>query len=78
MQTLVNFTVTEFGLEDQLLGAVVSKERLDLEDQRADLINQQNLYTIRNAAVTRAAFVDSSHVVGMSFCAELFRCFVRP
>ena len=29
--TLINFTVTIDGLEDQLLAAVVSKERPDLE-----------------------------------------------
>ncbi len=45
--TLVNFTVTEKGLEDQLLAAVVSKERPDLEEQRAELVTQQNEFTIR-------------------------------
>merc|ERR1719498_220569 len=39
--TLVNFTVTEKGLEEQLLAVVVSEERLDLEEQRAELVNQQ-------------------------------------
>ena len=32
--TLINFTVTKAGLEDQLLAAVVSKERPDLEQTR--------------------------------------------
>lgn len=30
--TLINFTVTRDGLEDQLLAAVVSMERPDLEE----------------------------------------------
>uniref|UniRef100_A0A3B3I1V0 Dynein heavy chain ATP-binding dynein motor region domain-containing protein n=1 Tax=Oryzias latipes TaxID=8090 RepID=A0A3B3I1V0_ORYLA len=32
--TLINFTVTRDGLEDQLLAAVVSMERPDLEKQK--------------------------------------------
>lgn len=36
--TLINFTVTLKGLEDQLLGDVVRKERPDLEEQRDGLI----------------------------------------
>ena len=45
--TLVNFTVTERGLEDQLLAVVVNKERPDLEEQRAELVEQQNQFTIK-------------------------------
>lgn len=45
--TLVNFTVTERGLEDQLLALVVNKERPDLEEQRAELVEQQNQFTIK-------------------------------
>lgn len=45
--TLVNFTVTEAGLEDQLLARVVSKERPDLEEQKAALISQQNQFKIQ-------------------------------
>ncbi|VDD79742.1 unnamed protein product [Mesocestoides corti] len=44
--TLVNFTVTRDGLEDQLLANVVRKERPDLEGLRADLIRQQNDFKI--------------------------------
>ncbi|XP_024516360.1 LOW QUALITY PROTEIN: dynein heavy chain 6, axonemal, partial [Selaginella moellendorffii] len=36
--TLVNFTVTMKGLEDQLLGDVVRKERADLEEQNDRLV----------------------------------------
>lgn len=34
------------GLEDQLLGAVVSKERPDLEKLKSDLTRQQNEFKI--------------------------------
>ena len=43
--TLINFTVTETGLEDQLLAAVVQLERPDLEEKRAELMRQQNDFT---------------------------------
>jgi dynein heavy chain len=39
---LINFTVTEAGLEDQLLTLVVKKERPDLAAQSEELIQQQN------------------------------------
>jgi dynein heavy chain len=38
--TIVNFTVTMPGLEDQLLGAVVSKERPDVEERKVTLMLQ--------------------------------------
>jgi dynein heavy chain len=38
--TIVNFTVTMPGLEDQLLGAVVSKERPDVEERKVRLMLQ--------------------------------------
>ncbi|TYZ57148.1 hypothetical protein PybrP1_002034 [[Pythium] brassicae (nom. inval.)] len=40
--TIVNFTVTILGLEDQLLNLVVSKERHDLAVKRETLIQEQN------------------------------------
>jgi dynein heavy chain len=40
--TIINFTVTMSGLEDQLLSEVVSLERPDLESQRAALVSQIN------------------------------------
>jgi len=45
--TLVNFSVTQLGLEEQLLSIVVKFERSDLAAQRSALILQQNLFTIR-------------------------------
>jgi len=45
--TLVNFTVTESGLEDQLLSLVVRKERPDLAEQRSTLISEQNQNKIK-------------------------------
>jgi len=37
---LINFTVTEAGLEDQLLATVVKMERPDLAAQSEELIQQ--------------------------------------
>ena len=45
--TMVNFTVTEQGLEDQLLALVVKIERPDLEEQRAKLIRDENDYKVQ-------------------------------
>ncbi|XP_026855443.2 LOW QUALITY PROTEIN: dynein heavy chain 9, axonemal [Electrophorus electricus] len=44
--TLINFTVTRDGLEDQLLAAVVSMERPDLEELKSGLTKQQNGFKI--------------------------------
>ncbi|XP_074871093.1 dynein axonemal heavy chain 9 [Carettochelys insculpta] len=44
--TLINFTVTQDGLEDQLLAAVVSMERPDLEELKSHLTKQQNGFKI--------------------------------
>ncbi|KAG7506656.1 dynein heavy chain 9, axonemal [Solea senegalensis] len=44
--TLINFTVTRDGLEEQLLAAVVSMERPDLEELKSDLTKQQNSFKI--------------------------------
>ena len=38
--TLLNFTITQEGLEDQLLGITVAKERPDLEETKNNLIIQ--------------------------------------
>lgn len=38
--TLVNFMITEIGLQDQLLGITVAKERPDLETEKNALIVQ--------------------------------------
>ena len=45
--TLINFTVTEAGLEDQLLALVVNKERPDLEETKTQLIIQNTEFTIK-------------------------------
>ncbi|KAF5280421.1 hypothetical protein FQR65_LT03230 [Abscondita terminalis] len=44
--TLINFTVTRDGLEEQLLGDVVKSERPDLESLRSSLTKQQNDFKI--------------------------------
>lgn len=40
--TLIDFTVTSGGLESQLLGHVVLKERAALEEQRYTLLSEIN------------------------------------
>ncbi|RYY36502.1 hypothetical protein EON62_01715, partial [archaeon] len=44
---LVNFTVTEAGLEEQLLALTVLKERPDLASQKTELIKQQNAFKVK-------------------------------
>lgn len=44
--TLINFTVTRNGLEEQLLAYVVKSERPDLETMRTKLTQQQNTFKI--------------------------------
>lgn len=44
---MINFTVTEVGLADQLLALVVERERPDLAKKRVELINQQNDFKIK-------------------------------
>ena len=44
---LVNFTVTEDGLEDQLLNLTVQMERPDLAAKKLELIKQQNEFKIK-------------------------------
>ncbi|XP_051721899.1 dynein axonemal heavy chain 11 [Ctenopharyngodon idella] len=44
--TLINFTVTRTGLEEQLLGQVVTHERPELEKMKLELSTQQNLCQI--------------------------------
>uniref|UniRef100_A0AAV2MDL9 AAA+ ATPase domain-containing protein n=1 Tax=Knipowitschia caucasica TaxID=637954 RepID=A0AAV2MDL9_KNICA len=43
---LINFTVTPVGLEEQLLGQVVSRERPELETLKLELTIQQNHFKI--------------------------------
>eukprot|EP01138_Halocafeteria_seosinensis_P009362 gb/GECG01009567.1/.p1 GENE.gb/GECG01009567.1/~~gb/GECG01009567.1/.p1 ORF type:complete len:4452 (+),score=647.06 gb/GECG01009567.1/:1-13356(+) len=45
--TLINFTITREGLEEQLLSLTVSKERSDLAEQRKELIQQQNYFKVK-------------------------------
>ena len=47
--TLINFTVTESGLADQLLDIVVKMERPDLARKKSQLIANQNKYKIQLA-----------------------------
>lgn len=40
--TIINFIVTESGLEDQLLAMVVKVEKPDIEQQKEELVSKQN------------------------------------
>lgn len=44
--TIINFIVTESGLEDQLLAMVVRVEKSDLEQEKDELVNRQNEFQI--------------------------------
>jgi dynein heavy chain len=47
--TIINFIVTESGLEDQLLAMVVRVEKPDLEQTKEELVNRQNSFQIQLA-----------------------------
>jgi len=44
--TIINFIVTESGLEDQLLAMVVRVEKPDLEQTKEELVNKQNQFLV--------------------------------
>lgn len=45
--TLINFMITLDGLQEQLLALVVKKERPDLEEQKMELMEQQNGFKVK-------------------------------
>jgi dynein heavy chain len=45
--TLINFMITLDGLQEQLLALVVNKERPDLEQQKMELMQQQNGFKVK-------------------------------
>ena len=45
--TIINFIVTEKGLEDQLLAMVVNVEKQELELRRGELVRQQNDFEVQ-------------------------------
>ena len=73
--TLIDFTVTMGGLEDQLLGAVIGVEKPELEEQRQKLVADVNankrtmkelqddlLYRLANAS---GSLLDDSELIGV-------------
>lgn len=54
---MIDFTVTMAGLEQQLLGRVVLKERAELEEQRQKLVEEvnSNQKTLKALEVLRTA-----------------------
>ncbi|CDJ30567.1 uncharacterized protein EMH_0006840 [Eimeria mitis] len=62
--TLINFTVTEKGLEDQLLDLTMQKEQPKLFQRRIHLVQQQNEFTILLAELENTLLRDISSAEG--------------
>jgi len=62
--TLINFTVTESGLEDQLLATVVENERPDLGEQKMELVRMQNEFTKTLKGLEEDLLYKLSHAEG--------------
>jgi dynein heavy chain len=56
--TIINFIVTESGLEDQLLAMVVRVEKPELEQTKEELVNQQNQFKIEIAELEAKLLAD--------------------
>lgn len=65
--TVINFTVTPQGLEDQLLGEVTRLERPELEEQRNNLIirinNDKNQLQITEARILKLLFESEGNIL---------------
>lgn len=62
--TLINFMVTEDGLEDQLLAMVVRLERPDLAKLKEELIDQQRNFMITLATLEKSLLTQLSEAEG--------------
>lgn len=59
--TIINFIVTESGLEDQLLALVVQEEKPDLEQTKAALVKEQNEFMIELARLEEELLTNLSN-----------------
>jgi len=62
--TIIDFTVTMQGLEDQLLSIVVLQERPDLEDQRQKLLKEIAMYKTKVLELEAQLLYKLANVVG--------------
>ena len=69
--TLVDFTVTMAGLEDQLLGKLILKEKHELEEQRQGLMEEVQSYRKKIKQLEDdLLFRLSNSQVGLLLCLE--------
>ena len=59
--TIINFIVTEKGLEDQLLAMVVNYERHELENRKQTLVRQQNDFEVKLRELEETLLTSLSH-----------------
>ena len=76
--TLVDFTVTMAGLEDQLLGKLILKEKHELEEQRQGLMEEVQSYKKKIKQLEDdLLFRLSNSQVGQSSCSCQMSCTVH-
>ncbi|GBG78059.1 hypothetical protein CBR_g25996 [Chara braunii] len=74
---LLNFMITQDGLEDQILGMVVAKERPDLEEEKTQLVilsslNKRQLKQIEDKIIEVFAKDDLPHVTEHSLNSNIY------